>query len=140
LPPGSRDAHAAIPLWFSAAYLGTTQTPRQSAIQFQRQLGLTRYETDYQILDQLRAGLQRGGVHRERSPGAVRAVRFGPAERDGWPRPEADAPRRKSCMPPQIPRAITGLRALRWLSSRPSSNLARWLPHSLACPGPSTRS
>lgn len=55
--------------WFWAAYLATTQTPGQSALQFQRQLGLTRYETAFQILHKMRAGMVRpnrdtiGGVH-----------------------------------------------------------------------------
>lgn len=37
----------------------TTQTPGQSALQFQRQLGLSRYETAFQILHKLRAGMVR---------------------------------------------------------------------------------
>lgn len=55
--------------WFWAAYLATTQTPGQSALQFQRQLGLTRYETALQILHKMRAGMVRpdrdtiGGEH-----------------------------------------------------------------------------
>lgn len=55
--------------WFWGAYLVTTQTPGQSALQFQRQLGLTRYETAFQMLHKLRAGMVRpdretiGGEH-----------------------------------------------------------------------------
>jgi hypothetical protein len=45
--------------WFWGAYLVTTQTPGQSALQFQRQLGLSRYETAFQILHKLRAGMVR---------------------------------------------------------------------------------
>src|SRR5450755_2293399 len=45
--------------WFWGAYLVTTQTPGQSALQFQRQLGLSRYETAFQLLHKLRAGLVR---------------------------------------------------------------------------------
>ena len=41
------------------AYLVTTQTPGQFALQFQRQLGLSRYETAFQMLHKLRAGLVR---------------------------------------------------------------------------------
>jgi transposase-like protein len=37
----------------------TTQVPGQSAVQFQRQLALTRYETAFQILHKLRAGMVR---------------------------------------------------------------------------------
>lgn len=52
-------AHLPLSVWFWAAYLVTTQTPGMSAMQFQRQLGLTRYETAYQILHKLRAGMVR---------------------------------------------------------------------------------
>lgn len=50
-----------VPLqaWFLGAYLVTTQTPGISAVQFQRQLGLTRYETAFQLLHRLRAGMVR---------------------------------------------------------------------------------
>lgn len=50
-----------VPLqaWFLGAYLVTTQTPGMSAVQFQRQLGLTRYETAFQMLHRLRAGMVR---------------------------------------------------------------------------------
>lgn len=51
--------HTPLSTWFWAAYLVTTQTPGQSAVQFQRQLGLARYETAYQILHKLRAGMVR---------------------------------------------------------------------------------
>ena len=37
----------------------TTQTPGQSALQFQRQLGLTHYETAFGTLHKLRAGMVR---------------------------------------------------------------------------------
>src|SRR6202049_357962 len=42
-----------------AAYLVASQTPGMSAVQFQRQLGLSRYETAFQILHKLRAGMVR---------------------------------------------------------------------------------
>lgn len=64
-----RSTHSALSTWFWAAYLVATQTPGMSAMQFQRQLGLTRYETAYQILHKLRAGMVRadrdaiGGDH-----------------------------------------------------------------------------
>lgn len=50
-----------VPLqaWFLGAYLVTTQTPGVSAVQFQRQLGLTRYETAFQMLHRLRVGMVR---------------------------------------------------------------------------------
>ena len=50
-----------VPLqaWFLGAYLVTTQTPGISAVQFQRQLGLARYETAFQMLHRLRAGMVR---------------------------------------------------------------------------------
>src|SRR6185312_8058832 len=50
-------SHTALSTWFWAAYLVTTQTPGMSAVQFQRQLGLKRYETAFQILHKLRAGM-----------------------------------------------------------------------------------
>ena len=63
------QTHTPLSTWFWAAYMVTTQTPGQSALQFQRQLGLSRYETAYQILHKLRAGMVRperdgiGGEH-----------------------------------------------------------------------------
>ena len=64
-----QDTHTPLSIWFWGAYLVTTQTPGQSALQFQRQLGLTRYETAFQILHKLRSGMVRperdciGGEH-----------------------------------------------------------------------------
>jgi transposase-like protein len=46
-------------VWFWAAYLVTTQTPGMSALQFQRQLGIVRYETAFQLFHKLRAGMVR---------------------------------------------------------------------------------
>lgn len=40
--------------WLAAAYLVTTHTPGFSALQLQRQLGLSRYETDFVMLHELR--------------------------------------------------------------------------------------
>lgn len=54
-----QDSHMPLSIWFWGAYLVTTQTPGQSAFQFQRQLALSRYETAFQILHKLRAGLMR---------------------------------------------------------------------------------
>lgn len=51
--------HTPLPIWFWAAYLVASQTPGMSAVQFQRQLGLSRYETAFQILHKLRAGMVR---------------------------------------------------------------------------------
>lgn len=48
-----------LQVWFWAAYLVSTQTPGMSALQFQRQLGLTRYETAFQLFQKLRAGMVR---------------------------------------------------------------------------------
>lgn len=64
-----QSSHTPLSIWFWGAYLATTQTPGQSALQFQRQLGLSRYETAFQILHKLRAGMVRperdgiGGEH-----------------------------------------------------------------------------
>lgn len=54
-----QGSHTPLSTWFWGAYLVTTQTPGQSAVQFQRQLGLRRYETAFQILHKLRAGMVR---------------------------------------------------------------------------------
>lgn len=54
-----KSSHTPLSVWFWGAYLVTTQTPGQSALQFQRQLGLSRYETAFQMLHKLRAGLVR---------------------------------------------------------------------------------
>ena len=43
--------------WFYAAWLVTTMTPGISAVQFQRQLGIKRYETAFNMLHKLRAAL-----------------------------------------------------------------------------------
>lgn len=43
--------------WFHAAWLVSTLTPGISAVQFQRQLGIKRYETAFQLLHKLRSAL-----------------------------------------------------------------------------------
>jgi hypothetical protein len=48
-----------LQVWFWAAYLVTSQTPGMSALQFKRQLGLTRYETAFQMLHKLRVAMVR---------------------------------------------------------------------------------
>ena len=53
-----------LALWFWAAYLVTTQTPGMSALQFQKQLGIKRYETAFLILHKLRVAM----VRPERGP------------------------------------------------------------------------
>ncbi len=52
-------SHTPLSVWFWAAYLVTSQTPGMSAVQFQRQLGLSRYETAFGILHKLRAAMVR---------------------------------------------------------------------------------
>jgi len=54
-----QSSHLELSTWFWGAYLMTTQTPGQSAVQFQRQLGLSRYETAFQLLHKLRAATVR---------------------------------------------------------------------------------
>lgn len=44
-----------LTIWFYGAYLVSTLTPGISAVQFQKQLGLTRYETAFQLLHKLRS-------------------------------------------------------------------------------------
>lgn len=64
-----QSSHTPLTTWFWGAYLMTTQTPGLSALQFQKQLGVGTYETAFQILHKLRAGMVRperdaiGGEH-----------------------------------------------------------------------------
>lgn len=51
--------HMPLSVWFWGAYLVASQTPGMSAVQFQRQLGLSCYETAFQILHKLRVGMVR---------------------------------------------------------------------------------
>jgi transposase-like protein len=51
--------HSPLTTWFWGAYLLSSLTPGLSAVQFQRQVGLSRYETAFQILHKLRAGMVR---------------------------------------------------------------------------------
>ncbi len=53
-----------LALWFWAAYLVATHTPGISAVQLQRQLGISRYETAWLILQKLRRAM----VAPERGP------------------------------------------------------------------------
>lgn len=48
-----------LQVWFWSAYLVTSQTPGMSALQFQRQLGINRYETAFHLLHKLRAAMIR---------------------------------------------------------------------------------
>lgn len=81
--------HTPLRLWFWAAYLVATHTPGISAVQLQRQLGMSRYETAWLMLQKLRRamvaperGLLReevevdetlvGGRHSERTGGRER--------------------------------------------------------------------
>jgi len=42
--------HTPLTTWFWGAYLVSSMTPGMSAVQFQRQIGLTRYETAFRSL------------------------------------------------------------------------------------------
>ena len=55
--------------WFWAAYLVATYTPGISAVQLQRQLGITRYETAWAMLQKLRRAMVR--PERDRITGPV---------------------------------------------------------------------
>ena len=59
-------SHTPLNVWFWAAYLVASQTPGMSAVQFQRQLGLSRYETAFQILHKLRSGMVRPQPRQDR--------------------------------------------------------------------------
>jgi transposase-like protein len=54
-----QDSRTPLSVWFWGAYLVATQTPGMSAVQFQRQLGIKRYERAFQLLHKLRAGMVR---------------------------------------------------------------------------------
>ncbi len=49
--------HTPLCIWFLGAYLMTTLKPGISALQFQQQAGLSRYETAFQILHKLRTAM-----------------------------------------------------------------------------------
>lgn len=49
--------HLPIHLWFWAAYLMTTHTPGISAVQLQRQLGISKIDTAWFVLHRLRLGM-----------------------------------------------------------------------------------
>jgi transposase-like protein len=57
-------SHTSLRLWFWAAYLVATHTPGISAVQLQRQLGISRYETAWLMLQKLRRAM----VAPEREP------------------------------------------------------------------------
>jgi transposase-like protein len=61
--------HTPLTTWFWGAYLISVSTPGISALQFQRQLGLARFETAFHILHKLRAGM--AGSDRDRLGGNV---------------------------------------------------------------------
>jgi hypothetical protein len=54
---GMHRSRLPLTLRFHAAYLVSTPTPGISALQFQKQLGISRYETAFQLLHKLRAAL-----------------------------------------------------------------------------------
>jgi transposase-like protein len=73
-----------LTLWFHAAYLVTTHTPGFSALQFQRQVGLPRYETAFTMLHKLRASMVKSG--RDRLSGLVEVDEtYVGGEREGKP-------------------------------------------------------
>ncbi len=63
--------HMPLSTWFWAVYLVASHTAGMSATQFQRQLGLSRYETAFQILHKLRAGMVRPDRDRIGKPGTA---------------------------------------------------------------------
>ena len=50
-----------LTMWFQAAYLVTTHTPGMSALQFQRQIGLSSYQTAFTMLHKLRSAMVKTG-------------------------------------------------------------------------------
>jgi transposase-like protein len=90
---GTVSHRSRLPLssWFAAAYLVTTHAPGFSALPLQRQLGLSRYETAFVMLQKLRRVMLRPGRDRlsgtvevdETYVGGVEAGRRGGRQRDG---------------------------------------------------------
>ena len=64
-----QDSRTPLQIWFWGAYLLTSLTPGISATQFQRQLGIKRYETAFQILHKLRMAMIRPGCDKIGSDG-----------------------------------------------------------------------
>jgi transposase-like protein len=54
-----QDTRTPLSTWFWGAYLVSTDTAGISGVQFQRQLGIKTYETAFQLLHKLRAGMVR---------------------------------------------------------------------------------
>lgn len=54
-----QDTRTPLQVWFWAAYLVSTQTSGISALELQKQLGIARYETAFQMLHKLRASMVR---------------------------------------------------------------------------------
>jgi transposase-like protein len=56
---GTMMHRSKVPLltWFYGAFLASTLTPGISAVQFQRQLGMKRYETAFQVLHRIRSAM-----------------------------------------------------------------------------------
>jgi transposase-like protein len=54
---GMHRSKLPLRLWFHAAYLVSTLTPGISGLQFQKQLGISRYEAAFQLLHKLRSTL-----------------------------------------------------------------------------------
>ena len=69
-------SHTPLSVWFWAAYLVASQTQGMSAVQFQRQLGLTRYETAFGILHKLRAGMVRPPIRTGSAAGPESMLRW----------------------------------------------------------------
>ncbi len=64
-------SHLPIHIWFWAAYLMTTHTPGISAVQLQRQLGISKVDSAWFLLHRLRQGMVR--TDREPLKGVVEA-------------------------------------------------------------------
>jgi hypothetical protein len=92
-------SHTPLSVWFWAAYLVASQTQGMSAVQFRRQLGLTRYETAFGILHKLRAGMVRpdqdriGGRRRRR--GSPPQAGHSAGQKKGWTVCRARSPRHR---------------------------------------------
>jgi hypothetical protein len=71
-------------VWFWAAYLVATHHPRISAKQLQRQLGLSRYETAWLILQKLRRAIVASDRERLKNQVEVDEFLFGGPPGGSW--------------------------------------------------------
>ncbi len=76
-----QGSHTPLSVWFGGAYLAVTQEPGDSAVQFQKQLGISRYETALTMRRMLRSTAEK---QKHRAIGGKCAVQVGAMPIDGF--------------------------------------------------------